>query len=83
MRVSCGEISNFKGKMMKKIYIIRHAKAEQKGYDKDFERNLNKKGEQEIKDMLKKLGARAFRALSLRRLCELHAPRGSWQRAWA
>lgn len=46
---------------MKKIYIIRHAKAQQSGYDKDYERDLNKKGEQEIKDMLKKLKARAFK----------------------
>lgn len=46
---------------MKKIFIIRHAKAEQKNYDKDFERNLNKKGEQEIKDMLKKLKLRKFK----------------------
>lgn len=46
---------------MKKIYIIRHAKAEQKGYDKDYERDLNKKGEQEIKDMLKKLKVRKFK----------------------
>ena len=61
--------------MMKKIYIIRHAKAEQKGYDKDFERNLNKKGEQEIKDMLKKLGARAFRADSFVASAALRAAR--------
>lgn len=46
---------------MKRIYIIRHAKAEQKNYDKDYERNLSKKGEQEIKDMLKKLGVRKFK----------------------
>lgn len=46
---------------MKRIYIVRHAKAEQKNYDKDYERDLNKKGEQEIKDMLKKLKARKFK----------------------
>ncbi len=40
---------------MKKIYLIRHAKAEQDNYDKDFERDLTKKGEQEVKDMLKRL----------------------------
>ena len=40
---------------MKKIYIIRHAKAEKDDSKGDFERDLSKKGEQEIKDMLKRL----------------------------
>lgn len=47
--------------MMKKIYLVRHAKAEQKNYERDYERDLNKKGEQEIKDMLKKLKSRKFK----------------------
>ncbi|TQR54092.1 SixA phosphatase family protein [Campylobacter troglodytis] len=46
---------------MKKIYLMRHAKAEQENYDRDYERDLNAKGEQEIKDMLKRLSARDFK----------------------
>ena len=46
---------------MKKIYLIRHAKAEKSSENGDFKRDLSKKGEQEIKDMLKRLKHRDLR----------------------
>lgn len=39
---------------MKKIYLLRHAKAFKEGLN-DFERDLNEKGKEDIKKMLKKL----------------------------
>ena len=42
-----------KEKNMKKIYLIRHAKAVKKG--DDFERKLSKSGKDELKKLFKKL----------------------------
>lgn len=46
---------------MKKIYIIRHAKAEQDFAGSDFERSLTKKGKEQIKEMLKRLKHHALK----------------------
>ncbi len=45
---------------MKKIYIIRHAKASKSGDIDDFERKLTKSGKEDLKNFLKILPCMKF-----------------------
>ncbi|TQR32998.1 phosphoglycerate mutase [Campylobacter sp. MIT 99-7217] len=40
---------------MKKIYIVRHAKAQKNGFESDFDRDLNSKGKEDIQTMFSRL----------------------------